>query len=1330
MATELTEQLKRQIGQLFVFGFHGHEVNEDVQALITKYHIGSIILMKRNVKDVFSVRRLVRELQQLAKDSGHEQPLLIGIDQENGLTAAFTKGTNAGTQFPGAMATAATGSTELAEQIAAATAKELKFAGINWAYSPVADVNSDPLNPVIGVRSFGDVPDQVAGYVKAVARGLTSGGVAPSAKHFPGHGDTHIDSHHGLPRIHKTLRDLEATELPPFKALVEDKIATIMIGHMALPLITNDDSPASTSPVLVTELLRENLGFDGVVVTDCLEMDAVADPEKGGCGTEEGALRALQAGADIAMICHTFDRQVGAVKKVYEAVQAGKLTQDRLKKSDEKIRELKTRFAGSWAEVLDEGSAEDDERWRSMSTKHRALAEETYQKSTTILQDPQGIIPLQGRKVVLFTPARESINPAVDAANDGLDNEPKAQFLLENEIGRYAHCQRVVYSASSSPAVPTPEHNGVAIFVTRNAHRAPWQIAYLREVRSRLGQDVPVIVVASCGPYDLLGTGIEGVGYLATYEFTPAALLAAVKVLFGEIVAVGRAPVAISVSPMKKLFAHKQNKAVKVTQLPRDQATGAAVTEDQPIPTPIYQQHATFVAKHAQPPQVIAPPIRTSSSQDQWEVLTEETQVSSTAPLINTRAPSLASLPPGASPPVPSPLAPRSPSPYNTVSSIPPPIPPPKHANSGGRDRERDQPARKRSGPAAGALAALRALDPPREPNHTREQTRSIIEDKYAPSEIDHREHREREHEKKEKKGFWSWDKERDKGHDRERTEREKEKAREEELARIIGWLAATASEDWRLVLEVCDRASSSESNAKEAIRALRREFKYGEASAQLSAARLWALMLRNSSELFIAQSTTRKFLDTLEDVLGNPKTAPVVRDRLLSVVAAAAYASGNKNTKDGFRGLWKRVKPADQSDDGIPFDPDDAMFNPPVQSARHSYYSDGNVTPFPLDAAPGTPTASPTRNRVIPVEEDIRRLFQECKIGSGNAALLSQALAMTRPEELYKKDVIKEFWQKCSSSQELICAQIPWATAGAERSRAQKQQALEAKKRELPHGPNAGAQDPGEATIEEKLLDALLATNAELISALHQYDDLERLAREQQVEIQSRLEVRIDRRKIHQLEHENSLSVQAADGVGRSHSRSPSPSLHSVARSYSPAPSAVHYPAHGPSTPTLPPPPPAPQGPRAPPTSSHSHSRTPSPGTPSIDVHAATPAVNENFSGVDNGFSLLDAHHHVMPTQSDTRTLDGDQPSAKALGKRREEPVDVVEPPKSPDSLFEASEGVFSHQEDNQDSDSEKSTTNHNPWHRPVQYLYDAAAERTQQRIRDGHTMLVNGVH
>ncbi|KAH7924446.1 glycoside hydrolase family 3 protein [Leucogyrophana mollusca] len=550
----LTEADKREIGQHFVFGFHGHEISEDARTLIRDYHVGHIILMKRNVQSVLQVHRLVRGLQQLAKESGHSKPLMIGIDQENGLVSAFssTAKYTAGTQFPGAMALAATNSTDIAEQCSAASAREMKLEGINWAYSPVADVNSDHRNPVIGVRSFGDDPHEVARYAKAVSNGLTAGGVAPSAKHFPGHGDTHVDSHLALPVIQKSKEQILKTELVPFQGLVEAKIATIMTGHMALPLVTGDDTPCSLSRTITTDLLRGEMGFDGVIVTDCLEMDAVA--EKYGC--PKGGVMSLQAGADVVMICHTMDRQSGAVEETYKAAESGALSLDDLRRSGKRIALLKDTFAGTWDDVLH--SDFDEGTLAKLTITNAKLSADSYAASTALIQGPIPVIGKEGGPVLVMTPEMESLNKAVDDAegllrtNAGqVRNTAGPHYLAFAEsVARRRSCQHVVYSRLTSssgdvlPEVVTVLPTVAAIiFVTRNADRSTWQLDYLEKLREHLVPATPVIVLASCAPYDLMNvTGIPG-AYLASFEYTPAALEAAAAVIFGERKASGRVPV-------------------------------------------------------------------------------------------------------------------------------------------------------------------------------------------------------------------------------------------------------------------------------------------------------------------------------------------------------------------------------------------------------------------------------------------------------------------------------------------------------------------------------------------------------------------------------------------------------------------------------------------------------------------------------------------------------------------------------------------------------------------------------------------------------------------
>nr|GAT42942.1 glycoside hydrolase family 3 protein [Mycena chlorophos] len=531
---------KRRVGAHFAVGFHGESVSKDMKTLIQDYKVGAVILFKRNVVDGAQTHALICELQSLARGAGHERPLLIGIDQENGLVSAFGR-PGAGTQFPGAMALAATGSPELARDVSFLTGKELKLVGFNWVYSPVADVNNDPLNPVIGVRSYGDDPQQVGIYASAVAKGLMDAGVAPCAKHFPGHGDTAVDSHLALPRVMKSREDIGHTELPPFQVLFSNALPSIMTGHMAFPTITGTDDPCSLSRAITTDLLRSQLGFSGLVVTDCLEMEAISNPEQGGCGVEEGALRALEAGADIVMICHTISWQTGAIAKTCEAVESGRLELD-----ESRIEVLKDLFVGTWDDVLGPGSASFEDSWQALKEESAALSQKAYAASTALLNGSRFVALIPRNHVALFTPPMESLNKAVDDADgvlrtkDGkLRNTAGPSFLsFAASVEKRTPCAHFVYEQGATLAVP--DECVAAIFVLRNADRLAWQLDSLKQLLESTSK--AIIVVGSCAPYEAASISVP---YIACFEYTPAALENAAKVIFGEAVAVGKLPVSI-----------------------------------------------------------------------------------------------------------------------------------------------------------------------------------------------------------------------------------------------------------------------------------------------------------------------------------------------------------------------------------------------------------------------------------------------------------------------------------------------------------------------------------------------------------------------------------------------------------------------------------------------------------------------------------------------------------------------------------------------------------------------------------------------------------------
>jgi len=426
----------------------------------------------------------------------------------------------------------------------------------------VADVNSDPRNPVIGVRSFGDGtcehcshrnirsdfartdPKEVGLYATAVSRGLTAAGVAPSPKHFPGHGDTYVDSHLALPIIKKPLSSLLMMELPPFQSLINSGCATIMTGHMALPLVTGDNTPCSLSKKITTDLLKAQMNFDGVVVTDCLEMEAVANDY----GSERAAVLSLVAGADVAMICHTFARQRGAMVQTYEAVEKGEWSVEELKASSLRVKKLKERFAGSWEEVL--GAKLDEQKLDVLKKHNLELSKTAYAASIALVSGPLPTMPKEGTVLVL-TPEMESLNKAVDDA-DGVLRTDGGQ--VRNTAGpsylgfaaavacRVSSSQHVVYSSRDRISSSDIKRASAVIFVTRNADQSSWQTNQLKDVHTQTA--APIVLLQSCGPYDSLSIGQgQSVPSVASFEFTPPALEAAAGVLFGEIKAKGRVPV-------------------------------------------------------------------------------------------------------------------------------------------------------------------------------------------------------------------------------------------------------------------------------------------------------------------------------------------------------------------------------------------------------------------------------------------------------------------------------------------------------------------------------------------------------------------------------------------------------------------------------------------------------------------------------------------------------------------------------------------------------------------------------------------------------------------
>lgn len=380
--------LDEQIGQMLCLGWGGPdsllELNAQARACLEEMHCGGLILMGRNVQqqtrplppmEPERIRAMLEEAQKLAR-----VPLLVATDQEGGRVARF--GSAPFTPMPSALEFGLRGDTALARDAAQATAQELAAVGVNWNFAPVADVNSNPDNPVIGNRSFGATPEQVAPLVQAQVAGYQNGGVLPCVKHFPGHGDTALDSHYDLPVLNHTLDVMEERELVPFRAAIVAHVPTVMTAHILFPAVDDSGLPATMSRAILTGLLREQMGFDGLIVTDCLEMKAVAN----GWGTARAAVLAAIAGADMLLVCHTLERQRETFHALREAVQTGELSRERVADAVGRVLAAKARLPQDFPPLSVIGSTDHQE----VARRARGGEEKTAFAPTTLGAEAPG----------------------------------------------------------------------------------------------------------------------------------------------------------------------------------------------------------------------------------------------------------------------------------------------------------------------------------------------------------------------------------------------------------------------------------------------------------------------------------------------------------------------------------------------------------------------------------------------------------------------------------------------------------------------------------------------------------------------------------------------------------------------------------------------------------------------------------------------------------------------------------------------------------------------------------------------------------------------------
>lgn len=496
----------RMIGQHLFAGFAGYQVPADFAACLRKGKIGNIILFAHNVENVPQLAALCQQLRQLVIEATGYEPF-IAIDQEGGVVSRLSLDA---TIMPSAMAISATGNPENAYQAGLITGQELRALGINFNLAPVLDINSNHDNPVIGVRSYGFHADTVIRYALPMMRGLADGGVLSCGKHFPGHGDTAVDSHLGLPLVDKSLDELRQLELSPFHSAIAAGIPAIMSSHILFPQIEPRHVPATMSRTIMTGLLKEQLGFDGLVLSDCMMMGAISDHY----GTVPGMVAAIAAGVDLVFASHSIQLAGEAAQAIQQALVKGDINQKEFAQSTQKILRYKEGLSMVLAPMLGIVGCEE----------HMLTAQGMYEASI----QTTGPLPALGERPFFVGCLPYLTTPAVSAVRRPLSF---ADTL----------CDALGGSHALMPENPTPEDIASILALvpghtslvagTYNAHLKTGQ---LRLVQALAGLGLPLVVVALRNPYDLQSLPGNAVG-VAAYAYNEPVLAALVRLFKGEL---------------------------------------------------------------------------------------------------------------------------------------------------------------------------------------------------------------------------------------------------------------------------------------------------------------------------------------------------------------------------------------------------------------------------------------------------------------------------------------------------------------------------------------------------------------------------------------------------------------------------------------------------------------------------------------------------------------------------------------------------------------------------------------------------------------------------
>lgn len=482
--------LEEKVGQMLMVGLPGSDFDDVAWRRVVQQGVGGVIFLDRNARSPEKTRALTEALQNAAIQQGSGLPLLIGWNHEGGTVARRTAGL---THFPSAMALGAAGRPDLVYAIGRSMAVEMQSLGVNVNYAPVLDVNVEPANPVIGLRSFGDEPSLVADLGSHFISGQQGTGVIAVAKHFPGHGGVDVDSHVALPVLDASLESLQRVELPPFQAAIDNGVGAVMVAHLRIPAVDPSGAPSSLSPPVVTGILREQMGFDGVVMTDDMGMRAIRDHYS----LADAAVLAVLAGNDLLLAVETARDPDVMRNALLNAVADGRISESRINDSVRRLIRLKLRY--------DLGRPVGSSLL-STAADHQELARQAGAAAVTPLQDVVGWLPLPLPTGRLLLVSPTPINP-------GSTRGDERSLLYEKIAGMGVVVEELFYDPSDPTSIARIQADALARSATADAVVVITWDAFLRYVHhgetaqeqlvnSLLDTGQAVVVVFGRLPYD------------------------------------------------------------------------------------------------------------------------------------------------------------------------------------------------------------------------------------------------------------------------------------------------------------------------------------------------------------------------------------------------------------------------------------------------------------------------------------------------------------------------------------------------------------------------------------------------------------------------------------------------------------------------------------------------------------------------------------------------------------------------------------------------------------------------------------------------------------